>query len=299
MAYSIEQTLDKYIAYLKTEKGLAVNSIGAYSRDLTEFVDFLKQKNIDRADKIEEQDILAYLLHLNERKLGSRSITRNLVTLRGLFRFLLMEKEIGADPISKVEFPARWHKLPHVLSVEQVDDLLSQPDKRTVLGLRDYAILQLFYASGLRISELSSLTIDRINLQQGFCIPLGKGNKERIVPIGRVAIDALGKYLEDSHPKLASKKICDRLFLSQWGRGISRPRLWEIIKGYAKTSGIKINVTPHMLRHSFATHMIERGADLRTVQTMLGHADISTTQIYTHVSRKHISELYKKFHPRG
>ena len=159
--------------------------------------------------------------------------------------------------------------------------------------------MQLFYASGLRISEMSALTTDRINLQQGYVMPMGKGSKERVVPMGKQAIDALSKYLNESRPELAGKRICERLFLSRRGSGISRQRLWEIIKKYARQAGIKINVTPHMLRHSFATHLIERGADLRIVQTMLGHADVSTTQIYTHVSRRHVQDLYKKFHPRS
>ncbi|HPQ81997.1 MAG TPA: site-specific tyrosine recombinase XerD, partial [bacterium] len=271
----------------------------AYAHDLRRFAQFLTGRGKEDAASATEPDVLAYLVELHEAKLTSRSVTRNLVAIRGFFRHMIRERLLKEDPTGKIEFPGRWQKLPHFLSVGQVDALLSQPDKRTTLGLRDHAILQLFYASGLRISEMSSLTVDQVNLQQGFVRPVGKGSKERIVPMGQAAIEALSEYLDEGRPKLAGKHICDRLFLSRLGRGIGRARLWEMIKGYARGAGIKTNVTPHMLRHSFATHLIERGADLRVVQAMLGHADVSTTQIYTHVSKTHLSELYRKFHPRS
>lgn len=295
----IDTCVDEYLNYLKIEKGLSPNTLEAYGRDLKKFTDFILSKSIQNLGVIEESDILAFLVKLHGEKIGSRSVTRNLVAIRGLFHYLKIEKIIDGDPTARIEFPARWLKLPHVLSVEQVDLLLSQPDKRTVLGLRDFAILQLFYASGLRISELAALSMDQINLQQGFARPIGKGSKERIVPVGQSAIEAISLYIDESRPKFAGRHNSDKLFLSNRGTGISRSRLWEIIKAYAKSAGIKINVTPHMLRHSFATHMIERGADLRMVQEMLGHSDISTTQIYTHVSRAHIANIYNKFHPRA
>lgn len=299
MGLGLDNCTEHYLTHLRVERQLARNSVDAYGRDLAKFADFLSTQGITNVSKIAQADILAYLVKLHKDKLTSRSVTRNLVVIRGLFRHLIMNKKIDFDPTAQIEFPAKWQKLPHFLSLAQVDALLSQPDKRTVLGLRDHAILELFYASGLRISEMSNLNVHQANLQQGYVMPIGKGSKERIVPMGQVAIDAITAYMNDSRPELAGKRICERLFLSRRGTGISRPRLWEIIKEHAKGAGIKINVTPHMLRHSFATHLIERGADLRIVQAMLGHADVSTTQIYTHVSRTHMQELYKKFHPRA
>lgn len=298
MASDIDTAIDEYLIHLKVERQLSPNTLEAYGHDLRRFTVFLKDKSSD-VKKINESDILSYLVTLHENKLTSRSVARNLVVIRGLFHYLLGEKKIVKDPGAQIEFPARWKKLPHCLTSEQVDALLAAPNKKEVLGIRDYAILHLFYASGLRISEMSTLTTDAINLQGGFCRPYGKGGKERLVPMGRVAIDAITSYLNDSRPKLTHQKNCDRLFLSRLGLGITRQRLWEIIKFYAKVAQIKVNVTPHMLRHSFATHLIERGADLRTVQTMLGHVDISTTEIYTHVSNTHLNDIYRKFHPRA
>ncbi|MBT3182167.1 MAG: site-specific tyrosine recombinase XerD [Deltaproteobacteria bacterium] len=296
---SLDEKIDFYITHLRVERQLAKNSIDAYSHDLRRLSEFLAKGGRADVSKITENDILPFLVFLHGEGLTSRSVTRELVVLRGFFSFLAREKIIKSDPTSQIEFPGRWKKLPKVLSMKQVDDLLDQPDRRTTLGIRDHAILQLFYASGLRITEMSTLTSDRINLQQGYCIPMGKGSKERVVPIGGEAIKAITLYLDEARPKLASKRLSDFLFLSRRGSNVSRQRLWEIIKAYAKKAGIRINVMPHMLRHSFATHMIERGADLRVVQTMLGHVDISTTQIYTHVSRKHLKDLYNKFHPRA
>ncbi len=296
---SIDACIDRYLTHLRVERQLAANTLEAYGHDLRAFAQHVTSRGTEEASRVEERDVLSFLISLHEGKLTSRSVTRYLVAIRGLFTFLLREKLIAKDPVSKVEFPAKWKKLPHFLSLEQVDDLLAAPCRDDVLGMRDHAIIQLFYASGLRISEMSALTTDRINLQQGYVMPMGKGSKERVVPMGSSAIDALSEYLKESRPALSGKRICDRLFLSRRGGGISRQRLWEIIKACARKAGIKINVTPHMLRHSFATHLIERGADLRIVQTMLGHADVSTTQIYTHVSRRHVQELYKKFHPRA
>lgn len=296
---SIDTAIDRYLTHLKVERQLAANTLEAYGHDLRCFGAHLASKRISDIGKVEERDILSFLISLHGEKLTSRSVTRYLVAMRGLFTYLLREKAIGKDPISKIEFPAKWQKLPHFLSLEQVDDLLAAPKRNTVLGIRDHAIIQLFYSSGLRISEMSALTTDRLNLQQGYVMPMGKGSKERVVPMGRDAIAALTEYLDESRPKLSGKRICDNIFLSRRGTGITRQRLWEVIKECAHKAGIKINVTPHMIRHSFATHLIERGADLRIVQMMLGHADVSTTQIYTHVSRGHIQSLYKKFHPRA
>lgn len=299
MAGDIDNCIDSYLTHLRVERQLAANTLEAYGRDLRRFSDFLISKGKNDLKSIVESDILEFLVKLHDEKLTSRSVTRKLVALRNLFGFLVRREIVKNNPTAQIEFPARWKKLPRLLSLDEVDGLIAQPDRRTVLGLRDHAIIQLFYASGLRISEMAMLTIDRVNLQQGFCMPMGKGSKERVVPMGKAAIEAIGEYLKESRPKLAGKRICDRLFLSRLGRGLTRQRIWGMIKGYAKKADIGVKVTPHMLRHSFATHLIERGADLRIVQTMLGHADVSTTQIYTHVSRAHLQEMYRKYHPRA
>lgn len=295
----LDRGIDLYLNHLRVERQLSANTLEAYGRDLRRLSARLASGGKGDLAAVGEEEILSFLVSLHQEKLTSRSVARTLVAVRGLFRFLLRERHLTADPTAKITFPARWFKLPHFLTIAQIDALLGAPDRRTVLGVRDHAILQLFYASGLRISEMSALTTDRINLQQGYVMPLGKGSKERVVPMGQSAIEAITEYLDSARPQLAGKRICERLFLSQRGLGITRQRLWEIIKACARTAGIQINVTPHMLRHSFATHLIERGADLRIVQTMLGHADVSTTQIYTHVSRAHLQDLYRKFHPRA
>ena len=299
MNNNIDGQIDRYLTYLKVEKHLSPNTLEAYARDLRRLSTFLTDGGVTNAALVKESDLLEFLVSLHKAAMTSRSVTRCLVTIRGFFSRLCIDKAIPADPSGKIEFPAKWKKLPHVLTMAQVDALLAQPDRRTILGVRDHAILQLFYASGLRISEIATMEVDRVNLQQGFCLPFGKGSKERVVPMGKSAIEAITEYLDMARGRLGRKCICDKLFLSRLGRGLSRQRLWGMIKGYAKAAGISINVTPHMLRHSFATHLIENGADLRFVQVMLGHADISTTQIYTHVSRAHLKDLYDKFHPRA
>lgn len=299
MANSLDVQIDNYIMHLRVERHLSGKTVEAYSHDLRRLSDFLVKQGVTSPDRVAETHLLPFLVLLHREKIGSRSVARYLSAIRGFFKFLMKEKVIKSDPISRIESPARWQKLPKFLSVGDVDSLLSQPDKKTDLGLRDHAMIQLMYASGLRISELSDLTLERLNLQQGFVIIMGKGSKERLVPVGKFAMDAINEYLTGSRPKLMRGKMDDHLFVSISGERLSRQRLWEIIKLSAKKAGIKQNVTPHMLRHSFATHLLERGADLRSVQTMLGHSDISTTQIYTHVTTKHLQDLYKKFHPRA
>ena len=296
---NLDYYIDRYLTHLKVERHLSINTLGSYAHDLKRFANFVTAKDVDDPRLIKEEHLLSFLVLLHKEKIGSRSVARYLSALRGLFRFLVNEKVLSDNPVAKVESPARWQKLPKFLTLEEVDSLIAQPDKKTALGLRDHAIIQLMYASGLRISEISTLTMERINLQQGYVIILGKGSKERVVPIGKTALAALDEYFKDSRPTLLNRRINDHVFISHRGAKISRQRLWEIIKAAARRAGIKINVTPHMLRHSFATHLLERGADLRSVQTMLGHTDIATTQIYTHVSSKHLKDIYRKFHPRA
>jgi integrase/recombinase XerD len=296
---NLDAYIDSYITHLKVERHLSANTLESYAHDLRRFFEFAASKGANEPGTIEEQHLLAFLVFLHREKIGSRSVARYLSAVRGFFRFLIKERVLKKNPSAKIESPARWQKLPKSLTLNDVDALIAQPDRKTVQGLRDHAIIQLLYASGLRISEISSLTMERLNLQQGYVIITGKGSKERVVPIGRVALSALDEYLKESRSALLKKKMSDYVFVSNKGGPLSRKRLWEIIKGAARRAGIKINVTPHMLRHSFATHLLERGADLRSVQTMLGHADIATTQIYTHITTKHLRDLYKKFHPRA
>ncbi len=295
----LDNHIDAYLTHLKVERHLSPNTLESYAHDLRSFASFIASKGINDAKTVAEHDLLGFLVLLHKEKIGSRSVARYLSAIRGFFNYLIQEKALKANPTAKIDSPARWKKLPKALTLAQVDSMLAKPDQKTFLGLRDYAIIQLFYASGLRISEISTLTLERFNLQQGYVVIIGKGNKERVVPVGSQAMQAVNEYINEARPSLLKGKINDHLFISIKGGKISRKRLWEIIKQVAKRAGIQVNVTPHMLRHSFATHLLERGADLRSVQTMLGHADISTTQIYTHITTKHLQELYKKFHPRA
>jgi integrase/recombinase XerD len=247
---------------------------------------------------------LAFLVDLHKSGIGSRSVARHLVSVRGFFAFLRREKKIDYDPTAKVDFPKKWFKLPEVMSVEEVDRILAAPDVKMPLGFRDHAIMQVMYASGLRVSELVNLTLNQLTMgttefDQAYIVTMGKGSKERVVPLGKTAVAALREYIETVRPLFANKGSPDNVFLSRRGQRLTRQQLWNIITGLAKKAGIRRDISPHTLRHSFATHMIERGADLRSVQTMLGHADISSTQIYTHVDTVHLKELYKKFHPRA
>ena len=295
----MENYIDQYLNYLRVERRLSANTLESYGRDLQRLLEFLKVNKVKDVTKIDQALLLQFIVVLHQDKLSSRSSARVLAAIRGFFRFLYQEKVVKINPASKIESPAQITKLPRLLSIQEVDSLLEAPNRSKKLGERDYCMLQLFYASGLRVSELATLTVDQLSLQQGTVRPKGKGNKERIVPIGQAAIDALKHYLDEVRGKIIRDPKCQALFVSQKGSFLSRQAVWGLIRDYAKQAGIRINVTPHMLRHSFATHMVERGADLRSVQMMLGHADISTTQIYTHVSKQHLSKVHTKFHPRG
>jgi integrase/recombinase XerD len=295
----LHQLIDTYLNYLMVEKHLAGNTLEAYGADLRKFAEFLAPKKMDEIVLIREHHILAFLVELYKGKLKGESVARHLITLRGFFQFLFRERIILNNPAEQIEIPKGWNKIPHFLSIEQIDNLLAQPDLSTPQGIRDYAMLQLMYASGLRISELVKLTTDKVNLDTGYVLVYGKGSKERIVPMGQAAVKAIRNYLEEVRPGASKGSLNDALFLTRLGRGMSRQAFWNIVKALSYKSGIKINVTPHMLRHSFATHLLDRGADLRSIQMMLGHSDISTTQIYTHVSKQRLKELYDKYHPRS
>ena len=294
LKYDIELFLD----YLLVERGLANNTIIAYRYDLIKFIHYLKKNNLSYLQMTNRELISNYFLYLKKLKLGVNSISRSLVALKMFYRFLQAENLIKEDISSLIEFPRISKKLPHILSLREVNLLLSENNFKGNLGIRDKAILELFYATGLRVSELVNLEIDNINMENKMLRCMGKGSKERMIPFGKMAYRALGKYLKESRPKLLSEFEGDILFLNSRGKKFSRQGISYLIKGYAGKAGIKKKITPHTLRHTLATHLIENGADLRSVQEILGHSNIATTQIYTHVSRKWVKQEYYKAFPR-
>ena len=299
MPLPIDRALDELFGHFKVERGLSPNTLEAYGRDLRRFATFLEGEGIDDLEAVDSSHVLSFMLRLHEEGLASRSVARNLAAIRGLFRYMVKNRRLDRDPTVHVESPKLWRKLPDVLSQSEVERLLAQPGADSVQGLRDTTMLEVMYATGLRISELVNLRLDQLNLDHGFLIAFGKGRKERLVPMGRVAQDLLRRYLRDGRPLLDKGYEEREVFLSRHGKGMTRQAFWKIIKKHAAGASILKNITPHKLRHSFATHLLERGADLRSVQAMLVHADISTTQIYTHVTRARLKEVHEKFHPRG
>jgi integrase/recombinase XerD len=290
--------IDIFLNYLSVERGLAQNTIISYQRDLLRYDRFLRSVNVTDINKIDKENIRAYLAYQKEKELSSSTVARSLVAIRLFHRFLLREKLVLKDPTDVIDSPKLWKKIPDALSFNEIEKLLSSPDTRKKKGLRDKAMLETMYAAGLRVSELTNLKVEDVNLDAGFVRCLGKGKKERVVPLGKTAVLVIRKYLESSRQKFLKKKISKFLFLNHSGSRISRVYIWKLIKVYARQARIKSPVKPHILRHSFATHLLERGADLRSVQEMLGHANISTTQIYTHINRDRLKTIHKNFHPR-
>ena len=286
-----------FLDYLAVEKGLAKNSLAAYGRDLRHFGHWLADQRVD-LESVERLLIVKYFQSLRGAGISARSVARALAAIRGLFRFLVSERHLKADPTENLENPKLWSNLPKAIPPEDVEALLAAPDRGTTDGLRDAAMLELLYATGLRVSELIAVRIDDVVLDAGFLRTIGKGSKERIVPFGDTAKDVILEYMRKSRPDL--DRFADpHLFLSRRGRPMSRQAFWMKIVAHARNAGIRAQISPHVLRHSFATHLLENGADLRSVQMMLGHADISTTQIYTHVSRARLQKMYETFHPRA
>ena len=295
----MDQHVDQFLNYLRVERGLSPLTLEAYGRDLVKFVRFLGEKGLQETKKVVRRDVLDFLTFLYAQKLNGKTINRNLVAVRRFFKFLRQENVIETNPTDDVEGPRTWRKIPEVLSIKEVDQLLAVPSGDAPLSIRDAAMLELLYATGLRISELVGLTLNDLNLQVGIVKAYGKGRKERIVPVSDTAMDRLRVYLDKGRGKLLGEVATEALFLNRRGKAMSRQGFWKILKGYALKAGIRKNISPHKLRHSFATHLLERGADLRSVQMMLGHADISTTQIYTHVNKARLKEIHSKFHPRA
>jgi integrase/recombinase XerD len=291
--------LDEYLNYLVVEKGVSHNTVEAYSRDLNRHLAFLRRQGIDGLNKVTGDNIILYMGGLRGDGLSAKSVNRSLASVRGFYHFLLREKHINNNPVSQIERAKVWMRLPDTLSQSEMNRLLEQPGDKTPLTVRDKAMLELLYATGIRVSELVSLNMGSINWQVGFLIAAGKGGKERIVPIGRSAYEYLSKYVESVRSAFLKGRTTDILFLNRSGEAISRQGFWKIIKKYASAAGLAKRVYPHTFRHSFASHLLEGGADLRSVQTMLGHADISTTQVYTHVTKERLKDIHKKYHPRG
>ena len=288
-----------YIQYLILERGIAANTREAYSRDLNRHRAFLEKKAIEDFGDVSPAVMVAYLVLLRQEGLSANSMNRALAALRGFYDFLVREKYLEESPLAHIEASKVWMKLPDTISPAEMALILSQPGQDSPQALRDTAMLELLYATGLRVSELISLSMNSINWQVGFLAVVGKGDKERVVPIGRKATDALRRYVDDARPKYLSDRATDVLFLSRFGRSFTRQGVWQIILSYVKKAGLKKNIHPHTFRHSFATHLLEGGADLRAVQVMLGHADIATTQIYTHISRERLKDVHARYHPRG
>ena len=290
--------LDMFLEHLVVERGLRQNSLEAYHRDLVRYVTYLGERG-RRATALDRAEVSRYLLSLREAGLSPRSVARHLSAIRQFHRFLVRAGRTTEDPTAHLEAPRPWQRLPGVLSTEEVDRLLAARDGATPRNLRNRAMLELMYASGLRVSELVGLRLADVDFSLGIVRVTGKGDKERLVPVGETAVTSLRAYLRDGRPRLEKGRPSEYLFLGQHGRGLTRQMFWQLIKRAALAAGITTAVTPHTLRHSFATHLLERGADLRSVQLMLGHADIGTTQIYTHLSRGHLKAIYDKFHPRA
>ncbi len=298
----MESTINAFLNYLKVEKGLAANTISAYGRDLKKFAAF-EAKRRTGLEAIHRDDIVDFLRSLYHQKLDSRSVARHLVTLRNFFRFALSEGAVKGDPTLNLESPKIRRSLPSYLRVEEVERLMEQPDLRTAPGLRDKGLIELLYSTGLRVSELVALRVGDLDMQTGCVRCIGKGNKERLVPVGRRAIAAVEQYLRDARPELLRAHrpagAMPFLFVNRRGGRLSRVGVWKILALYGRRAGLRVKLSPHKLRHSFATHLLERGADLRSVQLMLGHADIATTQIYTHVVEERLKHVYKAHHPRA
>jgi integrase/recombinase XerD len=292
-----ETLIGQFTDFLLVERGLSSNTINAYRRDLQNFAKFFENNSELSLLEVKHEDIAKYLANLGDRQLASSTLDRKMDSMRTFYRFLVVERYINDNPTLMIEPLRSWSKLPTVLSIAEMESLINQPDISKPLGLRDKALLEIMYACGLRVSELVNLRITDLNPEIGYLRCLGKGNKERVVPVGSMALEAVKNYLNSGRPILNPKE--DWLFINYKGEKLTRDGVRYIIQEIAESVGIQKKITPHTLRHCFATHLLERGADLRSLQEMLGHASISTTQIYTHVNSERLRQIHSKFHPRG
>ncbi|MFH1997021.1 MAG: site-specific tyrosine recombinase XerD [Candidatus Omnitrophota bacterium] len=291
--------LEDFLNYIAVERGLSRNTVLSYGIDIRKFIEYLEtRKGITDIKRIQRQEISTYLLGLKDSGISSNSITRALVAVKMFFRFLVGEKYLKDDVTAALESPKLIRPLPEVLGLSEVEKIIAAPDTKKWTGIRDKAVLELMYATGMRVSEIVNLRNGDIDFELGIVKCRGKGGKERIVPVGKKAQAAIERYVEKVRPGLDKKKTDPHVFLTRFGRKVSRQTFWKMVKLYARRARIKKGITPHTLRHSFATHLLERGADLRVVQEMLGHTDISTTQIYTHINKERLKAIHRQFHPR-
>jgi len=297
----MQDAVADYLHFLRVERQLSSNTLTSYERDLKTYIkDLAKVQQLTTLDRVERIHILSHLQSLKSGGKSSRTLARHISSIRSFHQFLLRERVSSTDPTVHLEMPQMDRTLPKILSIEEMEVLLATPTALKPQGLRDRAMLELLYATGMRISECISLNMEDLHLTMGFVRCFGKGGKERIIPLGRTALTACEEYLREGRPKLIKPEHrTNSIFVNQRGKGLTRQGVWKLLKEYAAKAGIQNEITPHTLRHSFATHLIENGADLRAVQEMLGHADISTTQIYTHVSKTRLKDVYKQFHPRA
>lgn len=294
----MRELLGLFLDFLSIEKGLSKNTLMAYGRDLRRYLGFLNKQGIVSLNAVNRKEIMDYLLKERDRGLNPSSVARGLVAIRMFHRFLADEGRIKEDVTDALEAPKLWKHLPECLSIKEMESLLEAPDLREPQGVRDQACLELLYAAGLRASELAGLKVGHLNFDLGYVRVIGKGEKERIVPMGSSAKKSVRRYLDQVRPKWVKDRPEDALFVSRLGKKLSRISVWNLLKKYVSNAGIRKKVYPHLLRHSFATHLLENGADLRVVQELLGHSDISTTQIYTHIEKSRLKGIHHKFHPR-
>jgi integrase/recombinase XerD len=294
----MKELIDSFLDYLSVERGLAKNTVIAYRQDLNIYLDFMAERKVTALSKVIKNDIIEFMLRQKDKGISPTSISRRLAAIRMFHRFLSRERVLKSDPTTLIDSPKLWKKVPDTLSLNEIEALISQPDVRSYQGTRDRAILETLYATGMRVSESTNLKINNVNLDIGFLRCIGKGNKERVIPLGKKAIHSINRYLECSRPHFLKQKTSEYLFISRSGAKLSRQSIWKLIKRYCTEAKIKKSIKVHTIRHSFATHLLERGADLRSVQEMLGHSNISTTQIYTHIDKERLKTIHKMFHPR-
>ncbi|MBO0432165.1 site-specific tyrosine recombinase XerD [Enterococcus sp. DIV0660C] len=295
----MKEELSEYLHYLNIERGLSANTRKSYERDLEQYLHFMEEKKITSWQMVDRYLVIQYLEKLHEEQKATATITRMISSLRRFHQFLRQERYTDHDPMQHIDTPKKAQKLPSTLTLKEVEILIETPDTSKTLGIRDRAILEVMYATGMRVSELINLKLGDLHLSLGLLQTIGKGDKERIIPLGDYAIQWLERYLDEARPLLVKDTSELHVFVNNHGKGLSRQGIWKNLKQLVQQAGIRKDVTPHTLRHSFATHLLENGADLRTVQELLGHADISTTQIYTHITKKRMTDVYKQHFPRA
>lgn len=295
----LNQDIEEFLDYLSVERGLAQNTLDSYRRDLSKYEKFLKAKSVERSEQVDRECVSVYMAKLKSVGLAASSMARNLSAIRMFHRFLLREGSVKRDPTDLIENPKLWKKVPDVLASAEIIRLIEAASGDSAQAVRDSTLMEVLYATGMRVSELIELQMDHIHFESGYVRCFGKGRKERLIPLGRKALQALRHYCQTARPSLMKNKMTSKIFLNRNGGRLTRQFVWQMIKRYARLAGLKKPIKPHAVRHSFATHLLEGGADLRSVQEMLGHSDIATTQIYTHVETGRLKTAHEEYHPRG